>query len=73
VHDRTLRQTIAAPELLARVDGGLRSLGRLATLAGALGGGALATALGTRVAIVTMVVLLGIAAAVAHHRLGRQR
>ena len=32
VHDRTLRQTLVAPELLARVDGGLRTLGRLATL-----------------------------------------
>ena len=73
VHDRTLRQTIAAPELLARVDGGLRTLGRLATLAGALGGGALATAFGTRVAIGAMVALLGLAAAVAHHRLRHQR
>ena len=73
VHDRTLRQTLVAPELLARVDGGLRSLGRLATLAGALAGGALATALGARFAIGVMVALLGLAALVAHHRLRHQR
>ena len=73
VHDRTLRQTLVAPELLARVDGGLRTLGRLATLVGALAGGWLATALGTRFAIGVMVALLGLAAAVAHHRLRHQR
>ncbi len=73
VHDRTLRQTVVAPDMLARVDGGLRSLGRLATLVGALGGGALATAFGARLAIVVMAVLLALAAAVAHHRLRRQR
>ncbi|MCE9660613.1 MAG: MFS transporter [Burkholderiales bacterium] len=73
VHDRTLRQTVVAPDMLARVDGGLRSLGRLATLVGALGGGALATAYGARLAIVVMVVLLALAAAVAHHRLRHQR
>ena len=73
VHDRTLRQTLVAPELLARVDGGLRTLGRLATLVGALAGGGLATALGARFAIGVMVALLGLAAAVAHHRLRHQR
>jgi len=73
VHDRTLRQTLVAPELLARVDGGLRTLGRLATLIGALAGGGLATALGARFAIGAMVAVLGLAAAVAHHRLRHQR
>jgi MFS family permease len=73
VHDRTLRQTLVTPDLLARVDGGLRSLGRLATLVGALAGGALATALGARFAIGVMVALLGGAAVVAHHRLRHQR
>jgi MFS family permease len=73
VHDRTLRQSVVAPELLARVDGGLRSLGRLATLLGALGGGWLATAFGARFAIGVMVALLAVAAAVAHHRLRHQR
>ncbi|MEO5880775.1 MAG: MFS transporter [Caldimonas sp.] len=73
VHDRTLRQTAVTPELLARVDGGLRTLGRLATLIGALAGGGLATALGARFAIGVMAALLGLAAAVAHHRLRHQR
>lgn len=73
IHDRTLRQTVVTPELMARVDGGLRSLGQLATLLGALGGGALATAWGARFAIGTMVALLALAAAVAHHRLRHQR
>ena len=73
VHDRTLRQTVVAPELLARVDGGLRTLGRLATLVGAVAGGGLATALGARFAIGLMVALLGLAALVAHHRLRHQR
>jgi MFS family permease len=73
VHERTLRQTLVARDLLARVDGGLRSLGRMATLAGALVGGWLATALGARVAIFAMVALLGLAAALAHHRLRRRR
>ncbi len=73
VHDRTLRQTVVAPELLARVDGGLRTLGRLATLLGAIGGGAIATAFGARLALGVMVALLVVAAAVAHHRLRRQR
>ena len=73
VHDRTLRQTVTSPELLARVDGGLRTLGQLATLVGALAGGALATALGARTALGVMAALLGVAAAVAHHRLRRER
>jgi len=73
VHDRTLRQTVVAPELLARVDGGLRTLGQLATLIGALAGGWLATGLGARFALGVMVALLGLAALVAHHRLRHQR
>lgn len=73
VHDRTLRQTAVAPELLARVDGGLRTLGQLATLVGALGGGWLATALGARVALGLVVALFALAALVAHHRLHGQR
>jgi len=52
VHDRTLRQTAARPELLARVDAGIRTLGQLARLTGAIGGGLIATALGTRSALV---------------------
>ena len=40
---------------------------------GGLAGGALATALGARVAIGVMAALLGAAALVAHHRLRHQR
>jgi len=73
VHDRTLRQTLVTPDLLARVDGGLRSLGRLATLIGALAGGWLATAHGARFALGVTAALIGLAALVAHHRLRHQR
>ena len=62
VHDRTLRQTALGAEWLARVDGGIRSVGQLATLAGALLGGALATAAGARSALVLYAVLLALAA-----------
>ncbi len=41
VHDRTLRQTAVPLALLARADGGIRSIGQGATLAGALAGGVL--------------------------------
>lgn len=48
VHSRSWRQTAVPQALLARVDAGLRSLGQFATLAGALLGGALGSAWGTR-------------------------
>ena len=51
VHDRTLRQTAVGPQLLARVDSGIRTLGQLARLAGAVGGGLIATSMGTRFAL----------------------
>jgi predicted MFS family arabinose efflux permease len=51
VHDRTLRQSAVAPHLLARVDSGIRTLGHLARLVGAVGGGLIATAIGTRSAL----------------------
>ena len=62
VHDRTLRQTAVAPALLARVDAGIRTLGQLARLAGALGGGILATAAGTRPALALAATLYAVAA-----------
>jgi hypothetical protein len=55
--------------LLARADGGLRTLGQIATLVGALGGGWLATELGERVALFTVAGVFGFAAWLAHHRL----
>jgi Na+/melibiose symporter-like transporter len=51
VHDRTLRQSAAPPDALARVDAGLRTLGQATLLLGALACGALATALGARLAL----------------------
>ena len=69
IHDRTLRQTAVAPDQLARADGGLRTLGQLATLLGALGGGWLATELGARFAMSLVVAVFAAATLVAHHRL----
>lgn len=65
IHERTLRQTLVPQALLARVDGGLRSLGQAATLLGALGGGWLAGVWGTRPALWSMVALMGLAALLA--------
>jgi predicted MFS family arabinose efflux permease len=62
VHDRTLRQTAVRTDLLARVDAGIRTLGQGARLVGALGGGALATAMGTRPALVIAAALYAAAA-----------
>ena len=62
VHDRTLRQTAAAPEFIARVDAGIRTLGQIARLAGAVGGGILATAVGTRPALALAAAFYAVAA-----------
>ncbi|MFN0183189.1 MAG: MFS transporter, partial [Aquabacterium sp.] len=51
VHDRTLRQTLVAPDLLAAVDGALRAVGQVAMLAGALLAATVATELGLRNAL----------------------
>jgi Na+/melibiose symporter-like transporter len=66
VHDRTLRQTAAPPPLRARADAGIRTLGQLATLAGAIGGGALATVAGTRFALGLAAALFAAAAALTY-------
>lgn len=71
VHHRTLRQLQAPPEMLARVDAGIRACGQAATLLGALGGGALATAIGARGALMLGAALLAAAALVAAARLPR--
>jgi predicted MFS family arabinose efflux permease len=71
VHHRTLRQLRAQPEMLARVDAGIRACGQAATLMGALGGGALATAIGARGALLLGAALLAVAAIVALVRLPR--
>jgi len=62
VHDRTTRQLAASPDLRARVDAGLRTLAHAATLAGAVGGGALANALGARHALALSAGLYALAA-----------
>ncbi len=70
VHDRTLRQTLAPPRALARVDASLRTLGQVTTLVVALLGGSLATELGTRSALVLSAALFATAALYAAWRLG---
>ncbi len=65
IHDRTLRQSIAPAAQLARVDSSVRLLGQIATVAGAIGGGAFATALGARSALVGSAICFAVAAAFA--------
>ena len=62
IADRTLRQTYAAPELLARVDASVRTLGYSATLIGALVSGVLAERFGARALLFASSTLLCIAA-----------
>jgi MFS family permease len=61
ITDRTLRQTRAPEEFLARVDAGIRTLGYGATLAGALISGALAEIFGARRCLASSA-LIGVAA-----------
>ena len=72
VVDRTLRQTAAPAALLARTDAGLRTAGQLATLVGAVAGGALATAVGTRNSLGLSAALIAVAAGVAAVTLARR-
>lgn len=62
IADRTLRQTCAAPELLARVDASVRTLGYSATLIGALVSGVLAEHFGARALLFSSSGLIAIAA-----------
>jgi predicted MFS family arabinose efflux permease len=62
VHDRTLRQTLVAADVLARVDAGIRTLGQFGQLAGAVGGGLLGTTFGTRTALAISATLFALAA-----------
>ncbi|HQR21638.1 MAG TPA: MFS transporter [Burkholderiaceae bacterium] len=70
IADRTLRQTHAAPELLARVDASVRTLGYAATLVGALVSGALAEIFGARALLFASSALLGMAAIAAWAQFG---
>ncbi len=71
IADRTLRQTHAAPALLARVDASVRTLGYSATLVGALVSGVLAEQFGARALLFASSALLGLAALVAALLLSR--
>jgi MFS family permease len=62
IADRTLRQTHAPLELLARVDASVRTLGYGATLAGALVSGVLAEIYGARALLFASSALVGVAA-----------
>jgi MFS family permease len=73
VHDRTLRQTAVTPALLARVDGGIRTLGQVATLVGAVAGGALALSIGVRNALTLSAAIFALATVEAWWRLARAR
>lgn len=62
IADRTLRQSYAAPEYLARVDASVRTLGYIATLLGALVSGVLAERYGARALLFASSALIGVAA-----------
>jgi MFS family permease len=69
VHDRSLRQTLVPPELLARADAGIRAVGQAATLGGALLGGLLGEHFGARWVLLLAAGLFMAAAALALVRL----
>lgn len=69
VFDRSLRQTAVPARLLARADAGIRSVGHLATLAGAMLGGALGTLHGTRTVLWLAAAVAAAAALLAAARL----
>jgi hypothetical protein len=62
VPDQTLRQSAAPADQLARVDAGIRSVGRLGALLGALGGGVLGTLNSPRAVLLAGAVMLTTAA-----------
>ena len=62
IASRTLRQTYAAPDFLARVDASVRTLGYSATLVGALVSGVLAERYGARALLFASSAGIGIAA-----------
>lgn len=72
VFDRTLRQTSAPADLLARVDAGIRSAGHFATLLGAFIGGVLGNAFGTRFVLWLAVLFIAAAALLAALTLARR-
>jgi len=73
VHDRTLRQTAAAPALLARVDAGLRAAGQGAMLIGAGLAALLGSVASARTLLVVAAALAGGAGLLAAATLARPR
>jgi len=69
ISDRTLRQSSAPQDRLARVDAGIRTVGYACTLAGALLGGALAEVFGARALLFASSAVIGLAALLAAWRL----
>jgi Na+/melibiose symporter-like transporter len=62
IHARSLRQSVAAEDQVARIDAGIRMLGQCAALIGAVAGGSFATAIGARSALFVSAALLAVAA-----------
>jgi MFS family permease len=69
ISDRTLRQSHAPADRLARVDAGIRTIGYACTLGGALLGGALAEIFGARALLFASSAIVGLAALLAAWRL----
>jgi predicted MFS family arabinose efflux permease len=72
VHDHTLRQSLAPPDQLARVDAGIRSVGQLGALLGALLGGVWGTWQSPRAVLFGGAALFACAALCAGLGLGRR-
>lgn len=68
IHDRTLRQTLVSADRLARVDAGIRTVGHVGIVAGALGGGWFAGTFGARWALAASAVAYAMAALLAARR-----
>ncbi len=73
ISDRTLRQSHAPADRLARVDAGIRTIGYACSLSGALLGGALAEIFGARALLFASSGVVGLAALLAAWRLRSAR
>jgi Na+/melibiose symporter-like transporter len=73
VHDRTLRQTAVPAALLARADAGIRSVGHIGMVAGALVGGAMGTLFDARTVLTLAAACVAAAALVAARHLAEPR
>lgn len=73
IHDRTLRQTLAPHDALARVDAGLRTVTHLGMLLGAVIGGLVGNVIGARLTLLLSALLLVVAAGVAYYGLWKTK